>query len=101
MPAKAEFRDRDGTEVAVLDALVGHADEGLTVLDLRARVDADIDAIETALEALQSEELIRTDREEGRLRIYPDDRVVPDEPDEEEPTLSERLAGLVPEWLWP
>jgi len=101
MPAKAEFRDRDGTQVAVLDALVGHADEGLTVLDLRARVDADIDAIEAALESLKAENLIRTDREDGRLRIYPDDRVLPEENEEEEPTLFGRLAGLVPEWLWP
>lgn len=101
MPAKAEYRDRDGTQVAVLDALVGHADEGLTVLDLRARVDADIDAIEAALESLKAEDLIRTDREDGRLRIYPDDRVLPEESEDEEPTLFGRLAGLVPGWLWP
>ncbi len=100
MPAKAEFRDRDGTQVAVLDALVGHADEGLTVLDLRARVDADIDAIEAALESLKAEDLITTGREDGRLRIYPDDRVVPTE-SEEEQTLFGRLAELVPRWLWP
>jgi DNA-binding transcriptional ArsR family regulator len=101
MPAKAEFRDRGRTEVAVLDSLVGHADEGLTVLDLRSRVDADIDAIESALAALNEDGLITTERENGNLRIYPDERVLPEESDEEENGLLERLAELVPGWLWP
>lgn len=101
MPAKAEFRDRERTQVAVLDSLVGHAEEGLTVLDLRSRVDADIDAIESALAALKEDDLITTDREDGSLRIYPDERVLPEESDDEEGGLLERLVEVVPSWLWP
>lgn len=88
MGARREFRNRPDVEVAVLDALVDHAEDGLTVFDLRAHVDADIDAIEEALASLKSDGLIRTEQEEGRLLIHPADRVVPEpaeETDDEEP----------------
>lgn len=78
MPARAEFRDRDATEVAVLDALVGRADDGMTVLELRSHVDADIDRIESALTALKDDGLIRVEEGDGTVWLYPDDRVVPD-----------------------
>jgi len=78
MGAKAEFRDRPEVEVAVLDALVGRAEEGMTVFELRAAVDADIDRIEAALSRLKEDGLITVDREDGRVRVYPHDRVVPD-----------------------
>jgi len=77
MAAKPEYRDRPDVEVALLDALVDRGDEGMTVLELRAAVDADIDAIEEALSALKSESLITVENEE-RVRVYPHDRVVPD-----------------------
>ncbi len=86
MGARREFRDRPAPEVAVLDALVDRGDEGMTVLELRSRVDADIDAIEAALTALKEDGLIAVAREDGRLVIRPDERVVPDpeaEADEE------------------
>jgi DNA-binding transcriptional ArsR family regulator len=98
MRTKREYRSRDATEVAVLDALVDRGDEGMTVLELRTRVDAEIDALEDALASLKGEELISTRREEGRLVITPDDRVVPD-PDEEtadEGSLFERLRERFP-----
>ena len=79
--ARSEFRDRDGVEVSVLDALVAHAEDGMTVFDLRATVDADIDRIETALESLQADDLIEVEQVGETLYIYPADRVVPD-PDE-------------------
>ena len=46
MRAKREYRDRDETEVAVLDALADRKDEGMTVFELRSRVDVDIDELE-------------------------------------------------------
>ena len=73
-----EFRDRDDTQVAVLDALVGRADDGMTVLELRSGVDATIDEVEDALSALKAAGLIDVEQADGRVRIYPDDRVVPD-----------------------
>ena len=72
--------------MTVLDALVGRADDGMTVLELRAHVDADIDEIEDALSNLKDDGLIDVNDEGGTLRIYPDNRVVPDpteQPDSE------------------
>ncbi|MWG35569.1 DUF6432 family protein [Halomarina oriensis] len=77
MRAKREFRDRDRTEVSVLDALVERG-EGMTVFELRTRVDVEIDALEEALGSLKDDGLITTTREDGRLVIRPADRVVPD-----------------------
>lgn len=78
MRVPPEFRDRDDTQVAVLDALVGRADDGMTVLELRSGVDATIDEVEDALSALKAAGLIDVEQADGRVRIYPDDRVVPD-----------------------
>ena len=78
MRVPPEFRDRDATEVAVLDALVARADDGMTVLELRAGVDATIDEVESALSSLKAAGLIDVEEADGRVRIYPDDRVVPD-----------------------
>ncbi|MFC7069778.1 DUF6432 family protein [Halobaculum lipolyticum] len=78
MRVPPEFRDREDTEVAVLDALVARADDGMTVLELRSGVDATIDEVESALSALKAAGLIDVQETDGRVRIYPDDRVVPD-----------------------
>ena len=97
MPARAEFRDRDTVEVAVLDALVGRAEDGMTVLELRSHVDADIDRIETALTALKSDGLIRVEPDDDTVWLYPDDSVVPDpgETADEEPGIVEWLRELL------
>ncbi len=78
MQAKREYRKRDETEVAVLDALVDRAEEGMTVFELRAGVEADIDELETALAELKDAGLIDVENDEQQMRIYPDDRVVPE-----------------------
>lgn len=82
MPAKREYRDRPGTEVAVLDVLVERANGGMTVFELRASVDADIDGIEEALGSLSSDGLVHAEEEDGRTRFTVDDRVVPSPEDE-------------------
>ncbi|ADQ68337.1 hypothetical protein C499_14515 [Halogeometricum borinquense DSM 11551] len=87
MRARREFRNRRDVEVSVLDALVDRAEEGMTVFELRAAVDADIDTIEEALSSLKSDGLITVDSGEDRVVILPDDRVVPDpgeEPEDEQ-----------------
>ena len=90
MRARREFRKRKDIDVAVLDALVDRASEGMTVYELRAVVDADIDAIGDALDRLKSDSLITVEGEDDRVRIMPADRVVPDPgeaPDEEKGLL--------------
>ena len=94
MQAKREYRDRDGTEVAVLDALVNRTEEGATVFELRSNVEADIDELEVALAELKDAKLITVENGDGPMRIYPDDRVVPEfDPDDHE-TGSSLLDGL-------
>ena len=82
MPAKREYRDRPRTEVAVLDALVERANGGMTVFELRASVDADIDGIEDALGSLTGDGLVHAEEKGGRTRFTVDDRVVPGPGDE-------------------
>ncbi|KOX96671.1 DUF6432 family protein [Halorubrum tropicale] len=90
MAAKPEYRDRPDVEVALLDALVDRGDEGMTVLELRAAVDADIDAVEEALSALKEDSLITVESDE-HVRVYAHDKVVPDpEAPDDDPS-----AGLV------
>lgn len=78
MRARRDFRNRRDIEVAVLDALVDHVENGMTVFELRAAVDADIDALEGALADLKSDGLISVERADERVVILPDERVVPD-----------------------
>lgn len=87
MGTRREFRDRPDEEVAILDALVDRGEEGMTVLELRAVVDTDIDRIESALERLKNDGLIAVEENDGRICIKPDDRVIPDSEDpSNEPT---------------
>jgi len=82
MRARREFRDRRDVEVEILDALVDRADEGMTVFEVRAAVDTDIDDIEAGLAALKQDGLISVEDGEDQVVILVDDRVVPD-PDAE------------------
>ena len=97
MQAKREYRDRDGTQVAVLDALVDRHEEGMTVFELRSHADVDIDRMEEALADLKSAGLIEVEKDSGTTRIYPHQRVVP-EPGEgpEERSWLERLLDRLP-----
>ncbi|MFB6297551.1 MAG: DUF6432 family protein [Salinirussus sp.] len=76
MRAKPEYRDRDDTEVAVLDALADRHQEGMTVLELRTRVDVDIDTLERALSDLKSDDLIEATDDGNRTLIYPDENAI-------------------------
>ena len=96
MQAKREYRDRDGTEVAVLDALVDRHEDGMTVFEIRSRVDVGIDRIEEALGELKAAGLIAVEKEGGQTRIYPDDRVVPSGDEEPERSFAEKLREKLP-----
>ena len=79
MQAKGQYRDRKDTQVAVLDALVERTEEGMTVFELRAEAEVDIDELETALAELKQAGLITVENDgDEPMHIYPDDRVVPD-----------------------
>lgn len=82
MPAPQEYRDRDEVEVAILDALIARQEDGMTVFELRSRVDADIETLESALSDLHDDGLIVVEHAEHRSVIMPAERVVPD-PDED------------------
>jgi hypothetical protein len=90
MRAKPEYRDRDETEVAVLDALAERNGEGMTIFAIRTEVDADIDDLEDALANLKSDNLIEASREEGQTTITAEESVVgPDSTDDDEDFLDE------------
>lgn len=100
MRAKREFRTRNETEVAVLDALVERSDDGMTVLELRSRVDVDIDVLETALSSLKDDGLIVAERTSSHLVITPADRVIPDEQQiDNESSILDHIQDRLPDSL--
>lgn len=98
MKAKPEYRNRERTEVAVLDCLVDRAEEGMTVFELRAAVEVEIDDLEQALSTLKADDLIVVESGGGQTVIKPDERVVPDRPAEDEaaPTIGDWLRERLP-----
>ena len=95
MGVKSTYRDRDDTDVAVLDALVDNRDDGLTIFELRASVDASIDEIETSLATLKSDDLIRVTDTDSETRLYPHDRVIPDD-ETDQPSLTDVVREKLP-----
>lgn len=97
MAVKPEYRDRDEVEVEVLGALTGRADDGMTVFEVRAAVDADIDRLEVALADLKESDLIRIEQEGDRVVIYPADCVVadPGEDADDDPGLIDAIRDRI------
>ena len=90
MRAKPAYRDRDETEVEILDALADRQDDGMTVFELRAEVETGIDTLEDALADLKDDGLIEVSEEGERTVIMPRDHVVgPMNSDEESSVLDE------------
>ncbi|MFC3960122.1 DUF6432 family protein [Halovivax cerinus] len=96
MRAKREYRDREETQVAILDALVDRVDDGMTVFELRAAASVDIDRLETALADLKADDLIVVDGSSNETVIKPADRVVPEPGDTDDDTVVERLRDRLP-----
>lgn len=96
MRAKREFRDRQRTQVAVLDALVNRAEDGMTVFELRAAVSVEIDELEESLAALKEDSLIEVDDRGSRTVIKPDDRVVPADADDADDSLTDWVRERMP-----
>lgn len=96
MDARREYRDRADTQVEVLDALADRREEGMTVFELRTRVDVDIDSLEAALAELKSDDLIEVTEEDSRTVIMPDEDVVAIEDNGEDGGLLEELRRRFP-----
>lgn len=96
MRAKPEYRDRDETEVAVLDALADRREEGMTVFELRSRTEENIDRIEDALAALKADNLIDVEDNGERTVILPGDDVVGDDVPDEAGSLLDRIRERLP-----
>lgn len=95
--AERDSRDRGAVEGAVVDALLDRGEEGMTVLELRAAVDADIEAIETALSTLKEEGRIDVSMDGGETVIRPDGDVDSGAAGEPlEPSLLDRLRERLP-----
>lgn len=84
MRARRPYRDRDDVEVEILDALVDRHQVGMTIFELRSRVDVNIETLEPALANLRDDDLIIVEYGEDRSLIRPADRVVPDPDSEDE-----------------
>ncbi|WP_049979696.1 DUF6432 family protein [Halolamina rubra] len=89
MAVSPELRDRDEVEFEVLAALADRAEEGMSVLELRAAVDTDIDRLEPALGDLKEEGLIDVESNGDRVVLYPADGVVadPEDLDDDDPSV--------------
>lgn len=97
MKAKGRHRGKDHVENEVLDALVDRGHEGMTVLELRASVDADIDTIESVLSDLKREDLICVSQASETTVIKPDDQVMPTPPNATtDPSILERIRDRLP-----
>lgn len=94
MKALPAHRDRPQTEVAVLDALADRQTEGMTVLELRSHVDADIDRLEEALADLKRDDLIHVDEADQRTVIVPDEDVIGSEEDTSDNGFVDTIRGL-------
>ncbi|MFB6086528.1 MAG: DUF6432 family protein [Halodesulfurarchaeum sp.] len=66
MKLRAEHRDRDETQRAVLEALADRHEEGMTLFELRSVVDTDIDQLEVALTGLQEAGLVAVETDGER-----------------------------------
>ncbi|MFB6084056.1 MAG: DUF6432 family protein [Halorientalis sp.] len=95
MRAKREYRDRDKTQVAVLDALADRRDDGMTVFELRSRVDADIDELETALADLKADGLIEATEEDDRTVVLPEDHAIGQYEPDEGRSLLDRIRAWI------
>lgn len=96
MRAKPEYRDRDETEVVVLDALADRHHEGMTVFEIRSRADVTIDEIEDALSALKQDDLITVEDDGERTVILPDEDAVGPVESDDEPSLLDELRRRLP-----
>lgn len=96
MALKPEYRDRDETDVAVLATLADRPDDGMTVFELRAEVEEDIDTIEESLARLKQDHLIQVNEESGQAVILPQDHVVTNGTADDDEDVFDRIRDWFP-----
>lgn len=97
MEAKPEYRDRDETDVEVLDALADRHEDGMTVFELRAKVEEDIDTLEESLGRLKEDYLIDVSKEGDSAVIVPQNHVLtPAQNGADEEHVIERIRDRLP-----
>lgn len=96
MGLKPEYRDRDDTDVSVLGTLADYPDEGMTIFELRAEVEEDIDTIEQSLARLKQDRLIEVTEESGQTVILPRDRVISNGTSESD---DDDIADRIRDWF--
>jgi hypothetical protein len=96
MKLDRDHRDRDETEVAVLQALADRGDEGMTLFELRSVLGVDIDELETALAGLRDSDLVAVEQNDSRVVFVVQAAAVADETDDDPgfvEWLREKLGG--------
>ena len=96
MTSEPAFRERDDVEARILEALIDRSEEGMTVFELRAAVDRDIDTIESALESLKRDGYIEVEKEGDRTRIKPAEKVLPDPHAEPDRSVFDEIRDRLP-----
>lgn len=86
----------DPIDRSVLEALAARADEGMTILELRHHLPADIDTIESSLERLGATGRIETERGDGRVRVYPTDAGLALIEGDDDRSVLDRLRQFLP-----
>jgi len=81
MKLRRDHRDRDETEVAVLEALADRGTEGMTLFELRSVLGVDIDELETALSGLRDSGLVTVEQDDSRVVFVVEAGAVEDETD--------------------
>lgn len=100
MGIRHQYEDRDEVEVAILEALVDRHEAGMTVFELRTRVEVDIETLEPALNNLREDGLITIDYGEDRSVIRPKERVLPSEnQNPDDPGILESIIGRIREFF--
>ncbi|SDJ36250.1 hypothetical protein SAMN05216226_102313 [Halovenus aranensis] len=97
MMLKPEYRDRDETDVVVLGTLAERPEDGMTIFELRAAVEEDIDSIETSLSRLKRDDLIRVDQDRGQTVVVPQEHVLTNGTgDDTDPDTVDRIRDWFP-----
>lgn len=100
MGTRRELRNHRDIEVVVLDTLVDHHDERVTMFELHTAMDVGIDTIGEALSALKDESLTVAEEADAGALVYTNERVIPD-PSEavgEDTSLFERPCERLGLW---
>ncbi len=90
-------RDRDtDEETEIVNALVDRGEEGMTVLELRAFVDSDIDTIERSLTELKRDGLINVEQSDEGHIIKPAERLMPEDVDDDDGSFLDAIRDRLP-----